>query len=134
MKSERTGPLHLPNSDPFCLQGLFIGYRHYEKASLLPLFPFGHGLSYTTFEFSNLEVSSISAGGTFSISLNITNTGSIKGSEVAQVYISPSLINHISSPIKQLKAYKKIQLKPGQSERITIDLDKEAFSHYNEMN
>ena len=114
------------------LQGVYVGYRHFDKSSTAPLFPFGHGLSYSTFSFSSLNVSSVSSDGKFTLSFSIKNTSSVNGSEVAQVYVSPPTENRIASPVKELKAFEKVTLKAGEEKRVEIKLEKEAFSYWNE--
>ncbi|GAA5954335.1 hypothetical protein JCM3765_004425 [Sporobolomyces pararoseus] len=113
-------------------EGLYVGYRHFDKSSTAPLFPFGHGLSYSSFSFSSLNVSSVSPDGKFTLSFSIKNTSSVNGSEVAQVYLSPPTEGRIASPVKELKAFEKVTLKAGQEKRVEIKLEKEAFSYWNE--
>lgn len=109
-------------------EGVFVGYRGYGRNAAFPLYPFGFGLSYTTFEFSNLSVST-PEGGKVKVTLRIRNTGKRDGATVAQVYVgecSPTL----PRPKKELKGYEKIFLKSGEVKEISIILDNEAFSHY----
>lgn len=109
-----------------------MGYRHYEKVGVAPLFPFGHGLSYSTFDLSKLSVSPVTAKGTFSVSFSIKNTGKVAGSEVAQVFIGAPVVGRIASPVKELKAFKKVDLAPGAEKTVTVDLEREAFSYWDE--
>ncbi|BGP13740.1 hypothetical protein JCM10213_006430 [Rhodosporidiobolus nylandii] len=113
-------------------EGIYVGYRHYDRSKLAPEFAFGHGLSYTTFELSSLSVSAVSDSGDFTISFTVTNTGSVDGAEVAQVYIAaPADGSRITSPVKELKAFKKVQLKAGEKKTVQLDIGKEAFSYWN---
>jgi beta-glucosidase len=112
-------------------EGVFVGYRYYTSKNVTPQFPFGFGLSYTTFAFSHLTVSpakSLSDGNT-TVSLDITNTGKIRGSDVAQVYVGdPS--SACSRPLKELKGFSKVYLDPGETKRISIILDRRSFSYW----
>lgn len=112
-------------------EGLFVGYRYYDKKDVEPLFPFGFGLSYTAFEYSNLrlpnEAFDIPDG--FSLSLDVKNIGKRAGQEVVQVYVrdvSSSLVR----PEKELKAFVKVALDPGQTKTVSLQLDQEAFWFY----
>lgn len=113
-------------------QGIYIGYRHYDRSSIAPLFPFGFGLSYTTFAFSDLVVSTVALDATFSVTFAIKNTGDVAGQEVAQVYISAPVEGRITSPLKELKGFKKVSIAPGQTEVVKIALGKSAFSYWDE--
>ncbi|KAF9448233.1 glycoside hydrolase family 3 protein [Macrolepiota fuliginosa MF-IS2] len=112
-------------------EGIFVGYRSYEIRKLAPLFPFGFGLSYTTFKYSDLKTSSISEEGKFSVTFTITNTGHINGREIAQVYISDTQAS-LPRPVKELKAFTKVTLAPGEGKSVTLDLDKEALGFYDD--
>lgn len=105
-------------------EGLYIGYRYYETANVPVLFPFGYGLSYTTFVYSDLEVSEKEAVFT------ITNTGTMDGAEIAQLYVSAKNPN-VYRPAKELKGFAKVFLKSGESKRVTIALDDKAFRYFN---
>jgi len=109
-------------------EGLFVGYRYYDKKELAPQFPFGHGLSYTTFEYSNLHLSmdQVIPEKGLDVSLDVTNTGKRTGKEVAQLYVRD--INcSLARPEKELKAFAKIELAPGETKTISLHLDREAF-------
>jgi beta-glucosidase len=113
-------------------EGIFIGYRGYDYNKITPLFPFGFGLSYTTFSFSNLKFSSTSFDGTapITVSFTITNTGSVPGAEVGQLYVgqqNPTIIR----PVKELKGFQKVSLNPGQSETVKLQLDQRSFAYWN---
>ena len=107
-------------------EGLFVGYRYYETANVPVTFPFGFGLSYTTFAYSDPEVSPTAA------TFTITNTGDRDGAEVAELYVhakNPSVYR----PKKELKGFKKVFLKAGESKRVTIELDDKAFRYWNSV-
>jgi beta-glucosidase len=112
-------------------EGIFVGYRHYDKSTVKPRFPFGYGLSYTTFEYGNLKVQSdkIKSGKSLKFSIDITNTGKVDGAEAAQVYVS-DLESSLPRPIKELKAFDKVFLKKGETKTVEFTLDKDAFSFY----
>jgi beta-glucosidase len=103
-------------------EGLQVGYRWYDGRNIAPLFPFGFGLSYTTFRYSDIHATSSG------VTVTITNTGSRAGAEVAQVYIAQPAT--AGEPPKQLKGYQKVYLQPGQSTTVTIPLDPRAFAHW----
>jgi beta-glucosidase len=110
--------------------GLLVGYRAWTTAGKHPLFPFGFGLSYTTFSFSKLEVPAMAASGaTIPVSFDVTNTGSVAGAEVAQLYVSdPSA--KVSRPERELKGFEKVRLAPGETKHVTLNLDARAFSYW----
>jgi beta-glucosidase len=110
--------------------GIFVGYRGYEHNNTKPLFPFGFGLSYTTFKYSNLAVKTSTAPGSlFEVSFDVTNTGGVAGADVAQVYVGDSHAK-VPRPIKELKGFSKVSLRPGETRHLTIPLDVRAFSFY----
>ena len=112
-------------------EGVFLGYRYYTSMNKEPLYPFGFGLSYTTFAFSNLKVSpeTSSAGGNITVSFDLTNTGHREGADVAQIYVGdPSA--KIKRPVKELKGYQKVRLEPGRKEHVSITLDRRALSYW----
>ena len=105
-------------------EGLYVGYRYYETAKVPVTFPFGFGLSYTTFAYSDLKVSENAA------TFTITNTGDRDGAEIAQLYVhakAPSIYR----PVKELKGFTKVRLKAGESKTVTIPLDDKAFRYFN---
>jgi beta-glucosidase len=112
--------------------GLLVGYRYWTTTGKHPLYPFGFGLSYTTFSFSKLEApASAASGSTIPVSFNVTNTGSVAGAEVAQLYVSdPSA--KATRPERELKGFEKVRLAPGETKRVTIQLDARAFSYWDE--
>ena len=113
------------------IQGIFVGYRGYEIKNTKPLFPFGYGLSYTSFEYSALEVSPVTPAGEFTVSFTIRNVGSVDGREIAQVYIADP-VSSLPRPVKELKGFTKVAVKAGESQRATVKLDKYALSFYDE--
>ena len=111
---------------------LMVGYRYWTTTGKHPLFPFGFGLSYTTFAFSKLEApASATAGSSFEVSFDVTNTGGVAGAEVAQLYVSdPSA--KVERPERELKGFEKITLAPGETKRVTLSLDARSFSYWDE--
>ena len=105
-------------------EGLFVGYRYFETAKTPVLFPFGFGLSYTTFEYSGLTVTEKEA------SFTLKNTGGMDGAEVAQLYVSKP-DGEVFRPAKELKGFAKVFLKAGESKKVTIPLDDKAFRYFN---
>jgi beta-glucosidase len=110
--------------------GLMVGYRYWTTTGKHPLFPFGFGLSYTTFSFSKLSVPATAASGaTVPVSFDVTNTGSVAGAEVAQLYVSdPSA--KAKRPERELKGFEKVRLAPGETKHVTLNLDARAFSYW----
>jgi beta-glucosidase len=110
--------------------GLMVGYRYWTTTGKHPLFPFGFGLSYTTFGFSKLTVPATAASGsTIPVSFDVTNTGSVAGAEVAQLYVSdPSA--KAKRPERELKGFEKVRLAPGETRHVTLNLDARAFSYW----
>jgi len=111
---------------------LMVGYRYWTTTGKHPLYPFGFGLSYTSFAFSALEApTTAKSGSTVPVSFTVTNTGGVAGATVAQLYLSdPSA--HIDRPERELKGFEKLRLKPGESQRVTLELDARAFSYWDE--
>ena len=111
-------------------EGIYVGYRHFDRAKIAPLFPFGFGLSYTTFGYSGLHVSStLAPGGTASVRLAVQNTGHRAGAEVVQLYLH-DLAPRIDRPVQELKGFQRVMLLPGQKGVVTFRLDASAFSYY----
>ena len=110
--------------------GLLVGYRYWTTVGKHPLFPFGFGLSYTTFSFTKLQVPATAASGSIvPVSFDVTNTGSVAGAEVAQLYVSdPSA--KVSRPERELKGFEKVRLAPGETRHVTLNLDARAFSYW----
>ena len=136
-KALKDSPAHALNAYPGSNgtvryeEGLLVGYRWFDTKKIEPLFPFGHGLSYTTFEYSNLRLvsSKESAGPVVTAEFEVANTGTREGSEVAQLYIHPENPG-LPRPDKELKGFKKIALKPGEKKTVSLPLGQEAFSYY----
>lgn len=116
-------------------EGVFVGYRGYEKNNIKPQFPFGYGLSYTNFSYGNLSVQQgITKGGSpefwwAEVSFDVTNNGNRPGSEVAQVYVSDSH-SKVSRPLKELQGFAKVDLKPGETKRVKVMLSARSLSYY----
>ena len=113
-------------------EGVYVGYKYYDTAEKQVAFPFGHGLSYTTFEYSDIKVSAdnIKDTDTVTVSFKVKNTGEVDGAEVAQLYVS-DIESTIYRPVKELKGFKKVFLKAGEEKEVEITLDKRAFAYYN---
>jgi len=109
-------------------EGVLVGYRHYDKSAVKPLFPFGYGLSYTSFAYKNLTVSPSSTN-EVTVSFNVTNTGSRAGADVAEVFVGDQHAP-VPRPVKELKGFAKVMLNPGETKNITVKLDRRAFSYY----
>jgi beta-glucosidase len=105
-------------------EGIFVGYRGFDRRNVEPLFPFGHGLSYTMFEYSGLNVSgpTVKAGGTVEVSLRIRNSGSRAGTDVVQLYLR-DVESSLPRPPKELKGFQRVSLDPGQARTLTFTLD-----------
>ena len=109
-------------------EGIFVGYRYLEKNNLVPTFPFGFGLSYTTFSYSDIRVLT-GENNTFSVSVKVKNTGSVAGSEIVQLYVSEAN-SRVSRPAKELKGFVKITLEPGQEKQVTLPLNFRSFAWF----
>ena len=111
-------------------EGVFLGYRHFDKSGIKALFPFGYGLSYTTFAYKHLDISSSAETNQLvTVSFDVTNTGKRAGAEVAQVYVGDRHAG-VPRPPKELKGFAKLFLKPEETKRASITLDQRAFSYY----
>jgi beta-glucosidase len=119
------------NGTLFYKEGLLVGYRWYDAKDIEPEFPFGFGLSYTTFEYSNLKLvpNRDTNGPVVTAEFEITNTGARTGAEVAELYIHQDH-SSLPRPLKELKGFKKISLKPGEKKTVSIPLDQRAFAFY----
>ena len=114
-------------------EGIYVGYRYYETAKKEVLFPFGHGLSYTSFKYSNMKVSKSAITpdtDDIVVTLEVKNTGNVDGEEIVQIYVSPVNKTIFRSDI-ELKGFAKVELKAGESKLVTVHLDKRAFAYYN---
>lgn len=112
-------------------EGIFVGYRYYDKKKMEVLFPFGHGLSYTTFEYSGLGVNkeAIEDTETVTVTVDVTNTGKTAGKEVVQLYVE-DIESSVIRPAKELKGFEKVSLEPGETKTVTFTLDKRAFAYW----
>ncbi len=133
--SDNPSYLNFPGEgDRVCYnEGIFVGYRYYDYKECEPLFPFGYGLSYTTFEYSNLHLShsEINDNKILTAEVTVTNTGKRTGKEVVQLYVSHKKASVIR-PVKELKGFEKVELKPNESKKVVFRLDSRAFSYYEE--
>jgi beta-glucosidase len=118
-------------------EGVFVGYRGYEQAGTKPLFPFGSGLSYTTFKYSNLSIKPLagaapngdSLGRRNEVSFEVTNTGTRDGADVAQLYVGDPQTK-VPRPAKELKGFVKVSLRPGETKNVSVILDNGSRSYY----
>ena len=112
-------------------EGIFVGYRGFDEKNVAPLFPFGHGLSYTTFAYSDLKIASptLKAGGTQQVSLHLRNTGSRPGAEVVQLYVH-DVKSSLPRPPKELKGFRRMSLEPGQDSLVTFTLDSSDMAFF----
>ncbi|HBT51737.1 MAG TPA: glycosyl hydrolase, partial [Petrotoga sp.] len=113
-------------------EGVFVGYRYYDKKQIDPLFPFGYGLSYTNFEYTDLTIDKkeINDNQTLNVKVNVKNTGNMRGKEIIQLYVK-DIESKVNRPEKELKGFEKIQLEPGEEKTVIFTLDKRAFAYYN---
>ena len=113
--------------------GIFVGYRWIEKERIEPLFAFGHGLSYTTFDIANVQAdrTSLATTGRLRVSADVTNTGGRAGAEVVQLYIGDKL-SSLPRPVKELKGFEKVHLAPGQSRTVTFEIDPGMLACYDD--
>jgi len=118
------------NSTVVYQEGLLVGYRWYDTKDIKPLFPFGHGLSYTHFKYSNLHLAQNGdAKNPVTVEFELANTGGRAGAEVAQIYVQP-VHPGVSRPLKELKGFKKVFLQPGEKQMVSITLNPNAFAYY----
>ena len=114
-------------------EGIYVGYRYYDTKGIEPMYPFGHGLSYTTFSYSNLKLSApqmdLDKDETLTVSVDVTNSGSVAGKEVAQLYIHDNA-SRLDRPYQELKGFQKIALNPGETKTVTFTVDQRALSAY----
>jgi beta-glucosidase len=114
-------------------EGVFVGYRWFDTKNIEPLFAFGHGLSYTTFKYSNLKVglSGNANNPSATVEFEITNTGNRAGAEVAQIYVQDVQAS-VARPLKELKGFQRVALQPGETKKVAVTLDRSAFAFYDE--
>ncbi|MBO4536753.1 MAG: glycoside hydrolase family 3 C-terminal domain-containing protein [Bacteroidales bacterium] len=115
-------------------EGIYVGYRWFEARNVTPLFPFGHGLSYTTFEYGAPTVSAKkTADGAVTVSVPVANTGTVAGAEVVQFYVSDPE-SSVDRPVKELKGFCKVWLEPGETKSVSVDLTRESLSYFDAGN
>jgi beta-glucosidase len=124
----RTHRKDIPHQRVSYTEGIFVGYRGYDRGQVEPLYPFGYGLSYTTFAYSGLHIAK-QADNTYRVSFDVKNTGRVAGAEVAQLYVG-DVTSSVPRPVKELKGYEKVYLKRGETKHVEITLDDEAFAFY----
>lgn len=114
-------------------EGIFVGYRYYDRKEMDVLFPFGHGLSYTTFDYSDLWLSSgdITDQDTLTATVTVRNTGDRAGKTVVQLYVRDEESTPLR-PVRELKGFEKVELQPGQTKQVTFTLDKRSFAYWNQ--
>ena len=112
-------------------EGIYVGYRGFDKNNIEPLFPFGHGLSYTTFEYSDLSIQpgSTAAGKPVNVTVRVRNSGSRPGAEVVQLYLHPTK-SSVDRPPKELKGFRRVMLSPGQTQQVSFPINRDAMSYY----
>jgi len=120
------GTLKIPYKDD-----IFVGYRGYEHNGVKPLFPFGFGLSYTSFKYANLTIQPTGGVGNYAVSFDVTNTGDRVGADVAQVYVSEGHAS-VARPPQELKGFARVALNPGETRHVTVPLDARSFTWYDE--
>lgn len=110
-------------------EGIYVGYRWYDTMKVKPQFPFGYGLSYTSFEYGKAKLSSKKMGKNMTVKIPVKNTGSVAGAEVVQLYISDPECS-VDRPVKELKGFEKVYLEPGQTKTVSISFDRDALSFF----
>ena len=126
-----TSPLRYPgvNGQEYYSEGIFVGYRWYDQRRIAPLFPFGHGLSYTSFGYRHLHVLPGHHRSLPRVRFTVTNTGRRAGTEVAQVYVG-RLPTSLPTPVKQLAGVARVTFRPGQRRTVTASLDRRSLSYW----
>ena len=112
-------------------EGIFVGYRYYDKKEMPVNFPFGHGLNYTSFDYSNLHVDKekLTDQETIAVSVDVTNTGAVSGKAVVQLYVRDTE-STVRRPLRELRDFAKVELQPGETKTVSFTLDKRAFAYY----
>jgi beta-glucosidase len=141
-KLAETFPLR-PNHTPAALnypqpveadyqEGIFVGYRYYDKKEMDVAYPFGYGLSYTTWEYSNLtlDTESMTDNDSVTVSVDVTNTGAVSGKEIVQLYVG-AVDSPVVRPVRELKGFMKVSCAPGETKTVTFLLNKRSFAYYN---
>ncbi len=129
--SKRTFP---GDDKVFYDEGIFVGYRHFDTKDIEPLFPFGHGLSYTTFAYENVIINKeyVRGDDKFIVSVDIVNSGKRSGAEVVQLYVQ-DIESSVERPLKELKGFKKVNLNPGEKTNVVFELEKSDLSFYDDV-
>jgi beta-glucosidase len=109
-------------------EGVFTGYRHFDREGVEPLYPFGFGLSYASFDYANLQVRALQ-GSRVEVAFEVTNTGTMPAAEIAQLYVTPAPAK-VERPVRELKGFAKVDLKPGERRSVTLLLDERSFAYY----
>jgi beta-glucosidase len=128
-------PAYINASYPGCREvnygeGIFVGYRYFDKVNLEPLFPFGHGLSYTQFKYTNLNLpKKLKKGQQIKVAVEVANVGKLAGAEVVQLYVH-DVKSSLVRPEKELKAFAKVFLRPGEKRKVELQLDERSLSFY----
>ncbi|MDD6252852.1 MAG: glycoside hydrolase family 3 C-terminal domain-containing protein [Bacteroidales bacterium] len=140
VKLEDNGAHHLGAYNPESRtanysEGIFVGYRWAQKQDIRPLFAFGHGLSYTSFGYSEASVSKtkMAADGTVTVSVNVTNTGDREGKEIVQLYIGDDEAS-VERPVMELKSFRKVSIKPGETVKVSFEVNADMLKYYSEEN
>ena len=111
-------------------EGIYVGYRWFEAQKVTPLFPFGHGLSYTTFDYGTPQVSkAVTSDGSLTVSVPVTNSGSVAGAEIVQFYVSAPA-SSVDRPVKELKGFGKVFLAPGETKTVSAELSRASLSYF----
>ena len=111
-------------------EGIYVGYRWFEAKQVAPLFPFGYGLSYTTFAYGDPKVSkTVTTDGSVTVSVPVTNTGAVAGAEVVQFYVADPE-SSVDRPVKELKGFDKVFLQPGETKTVSVQLTRESLSFF----
>lgn len=109
-------------------EDIYVGYRYYEKKGIQPAYPFGYGLSYTSFKYDSLNVEE--TGEQTIVTVNVTNTGNMAAKHVAELFIEPKMETRLPRPVRELKAFQKVFLQPGEKKRVQFSLDRRDFAYY----
>jgi beta-glucosidase len=112
-------------------EGIYVGYRYFDKQKVDPLFPFGYGLSYTKFDYSDLKVSpsEVSSGKPVAVSVRVRNTGSRPGTEVVELYVHDGH-SSVDRPVQELKGFRRVSLAPGETRAVDFTLERSAMAYY----
>jgi len=120
-----------PGRNAFYGEGVFVGYRYYDKRKIEPLFAFGHGLSYTTFQYSGLQLpQTVRGNASFTVSLEVANTGRRAGAEVVQLYVADEATSAVVRPVKELKGFRRVQLAPGEHRRVEFPVSSADLAYF----